>query len=215
MAGTRSKAHAEAIGTALKQRFLDRQDSELLQRMIALYVGGKTIAETAAIVGKPPMTTHRWLKGAGVEIRKSSDGKKGGAWSAARRAATPSKQVAPRPIVNGVALFGYDLLSFRAIGNRSIDGQGYVVIRIGRGERQYEHILVAQSAIGRRLRRGEVVHHINCVRHDNRPENLLVCTRAYHQALHARMKRDPYWSQVEADAKALRQQSSNHHRKTP
>lgn len=68
-------------------------------------------------------------------------------------------------------------------GGRTTDKDGYVLIympdhprarRLGRREPRYvlEHILVMEEKLGRPLRPGEVVHHINSVRDDNRPENL-------------------------------------------
>ena len=57
------------------------------------------------------------------------------------------------------------------------------------GKREYEHIVIAEKALGRRLKRGEVVHHINMQKTDNRKTNLLVCTSAYHAWLHQEMGR--------------------------
>jgi len=63
------------------------------------------------------------------------------------------------------------------IGSTRKDAHGYVLVKVveGAGRWRKQHHLVMEKMIGRPLRRGEVVHHINGVKDDNAPENLYLC----------------------------------------
>jgi len=53
----------------------------------------------------------------------------------------------------------------------------------------YEHFVVVERAMGKRLRKGAEVHHVNGDRADNRNKNLVVChDRPYHRLLHRRAR---------------------------
>lgn len=76
----------------------------------------------------------------------------------------------------------------RPRGGGTINAAGYRVFRIN-GKQVYEHTLVAEKALGRKLPPGAVVHHVNNDPADNRPSNLVICPdQAYHLLLHRRMK---------------------------
>lgn len=56
------------------------------------------------------------------------------------------------------------------------------------GRRYYPiHRIVAETALGRRLKGQECVHHINGDKQDNKNSNLIICDRRYHQWLHKHM----------------------------
>lgn len=56
------------------------------------------------------------------------------------------------------------------------------------GVRIFDHVRIAEKALGKPLPPGAVVHHVNEVKTDNTPTNLVICpNRAYHNLIHARM----------------------------
>lgn len=58
------------------------------------------------------------------------------------------------------------------IGTRKVRKDGYIAVKVPRGVFEFEHRVVMESALGRKLTKGETVHHKNGVRTDNRIENL-------------------------------------------
>lgn len=72
---------------------------------------------------------------------------------------------------------------------RKIKG-GYIYRTVSKNKLQYEHITIAEKALGKPLPKGAEVHHVNRIRSDNRPENLVICpSHAYHMLLHARQRK--------------------------
>lgn len=82
-------------------------------------------------------------------------------------------------------------------GGRVVAPNGYVLVRVGvdhhladvRGY-AYEHRLVAEQKLGRRLLPGEEVHHANNIRSDNDPANLEVKANRLEHAQHRRKRAD-------------------------
>ena len=75
-------------------------------------------------------------------------------------------------------------------GGKSVDSMGYILVNVpdhpncNCNGRVQEHRLIAEQALGRYLKKNEIIHHMNQDRKDNRNENLIVCTHSYHQWLH-------------------------------
>lgn len=70
---------------------------------------------------------------------------------------------------------------------------GYLMVRVGKDHHladvrgfAYEHRLVAEEMLGRRLKPGEIVHHIDGVKDDNAPSNLVVAGSQHEHSVHHR-----------------------------
>lgn len=61
--------------------------------------------------------------------------------------------------------------------------------RADKNEMIFEHDLIVEQQIGRLLNENESVHHINQVRNDNRPTNLLLVSNQDHEYIHKHIKR--------------------------
>lgn len=73
------------------------------------------------------------------------------------------------------------------VGTTRISASGYVLVKVhpGAGHWKPQHVLFIEQAIGRTLKPGEHVHHINAVKTDNRLANLhLFAGRHEHSTAH-------------------------------
>ncbi len=80
-------------------------------------------------------------------------------------------------------------LHYRWQGGRYTNSNGYVMMYISGHPRSNkagyipEHIFVWEKYNGRRLRKGEIVHHLNGSKADNRPLNLVAMRKSTHDKL--------------------------------
>lgn len=73
-------------------------------------------------------------------------------------------------------------------GSTTLESTGYVTaFDTHRRRRSGVHIQIAERILGRRLKKKEVVHHLNYCKSDNRNSNLLICSSSYHSWLHDQM----------------------------
>lgn len=81
----------------------------------------------------------------------------------------------------------------KCVGNVYHHSDGYPMVWVGKTNSEYGympvHRLIASDMLGRLVQPTEKVHHINGVRTDCRPKNLLVCnSMGHHRAVHNQLE---------------------------
>lgn len=164
----------------------------MIQGMVASYISGKKIKEVATEFGISAGKTYYILRDAGCAFRrcklthhseatkqKISAAHKGKTLSAESRRKLSEAKRCHYDGMNGYGhtkkhTHGYELVYAPDHPNAHADG--YVL----------KHTVVLERQIGRYLAPDEVAHHINHIRNDNRPENLMLMNRHEHMSMHMR-----------------------------
>lgn len=148
------------------------------EELLDSYVNkGMSQCEIATMFKTSQRVVWRALKKAGIPSRKAAKrdqrGPKNASWKGGRfLVAKSTRQRGER------AEFGNGYFYVLLPGHPNANKSGYVA----------EHIAVVTEAIGRPLNKGEIVHHINLNKHDNRIENLALCNRKVHAIWHAELE---------------------------
>ena len=80
-------------------------------------------------------------------------------------------------------------------GGRHIKQSGYIEVycpnhpNANKRKSVYEHQLVAEKKLGRYLKPGEVIHHIDLNKSNNSPDNLVVLSNSEHMKLHGLLRK--------------------------
>lgn len=85
-------------------------------------------------------------------------------------------------------------------GGRITDSYGYIHILVARNQYRPEHVLVWEKANGKPVPKGWIVHHLNHIKNDNRPENLVALPRKEHNHRHGERR----IKELEAEIELLR-----------
>ncbi len=102
------------------------------------------------------------------------------------------RDVATSNLLKGI--FGEEARGFKHGKFTSKRGYNHVLVSDIHGKKKdrypMEQKLIAEKVLGRKLNFGEVVHHIDCNKKNNKNSNLLICSRGYHSWLHWRMSEE-------------------------
>lgn len=146
---------------------------ERIAKAAALYATGMSIGAVAQAVGSNGTRTRNALRDHGVRIRQQAEaqtGQNNGFWKGGRKLDKPGRDKA------------YWLVR---MPDHPLANGGYI----------QEHRLVMEEKIGRHLRKGEVVHHIDGDSLNNHPDNLqLFASNAEHLAFELQ-GRVPKWTE--------------------
>lgn len=155
--------------------------------IVKLYKGGMSLPEISEKIGITNQAIWERLKNAGIKRRGISE-----AIKLAYKKGRAIRQT------------GENHHSWK--GGRNKDKRGYIVIVV-RQKRYFEHRVVWEKARGK-IKKGNIIHHINGIRDDNRIENLCSIPRNRHSPTTII---EPYRKRIKELEKRLKELSNNNY----
>lgn len=173
--------------------------------VVSLYGSGLSLDDVGAHIGRGRYVVKRVLDKHGVPVRASSAWKSGKTKFDFSKIAEMHKNgmsvaricekmncgaTHARRILSSMGLKAHGIAFYKEkYGTTSKEVRGYMWIRVKVGKWRREHCVIAESVLGRKLKKGECVHHVDGNGLNNSNSNLMICTTGYHSWLHNEMKR--------------------------
>jgi len=148
--------------------------------LVVLYESGMSIKQIARTIGTNYSATRRKLITEGAALRTRALGTQLAGIN--KRGVSLGNQHTPEQIAARVQASARARAA--SASGISVKPSGYVEYTTGPNKGRSVHVVQMEIIIGRRLERGEIVHHKNGQRADNRPENLELMTRSEHSRHH-------------------------------
>lgn len=154
-----------------------------MKSVIDLYVAGNSIPQVSAIINLPRTKVRNILKQANV-LRSRANGVKiagnqGRLGTGGRKGIPNSKETRKKISSSRLAW------AEKHAKGVSLKPNGYLEITRGENKGRWEHRIIVERAIGRKLSSKELVHHDNEIKTDNNIENLKLTNRSEHAKHHA------------------------------
>ena len=145
---------------------------------IGLYESGMSIRKVAAQANATPYAVRRVLLGAGVLRSRSS------AAELVDRAGRPGRRGWKQTDVARAKMCAAKARAREHAAGVSLKPNGYLEYTLSPNKGRSVHVVKMEQRIGRRLRDGEHVHHIDGDKQNNEDDNLKLLTRGEHARLH-------------------------------